>query len=169
MEPLHPRDYIMKYDPATGEPNPYPSHAAQWRYWNGEYCAWLFNPWTGILRSATDVGQDLQGHGMDWYTNATDVGQDLQGHGTVPNLHKDNWKEPIDSREEPEPAVVREETKDLVEVLLYDGKGHAPSNSAPLSSVEARYLDLLKHLGVMGHHGAIAEIAALRKLAGFKD
>jgi len=37
---------------------------------------------------------------------------------------------------------------------------------APLASVEARYKDLLQLLGVQGHDGAIAEIDALRKIAG---
>ena len=26
---------LMKFDPATGEERPYPSHAAQWRSWHG--------------------------------------------------------------------------------------------------------------------------------------
>ncbi len=34
---------------------------------------------------------------------------------------------------------------------------------APLQSVEARYKDLLNHLGVQGHDGAVAEISKLRK------
>lgn len=51
----------MKYDPATGEPRPYPSHAAQWRRWHGHNCAWLFNPWSGERRDARDVGSDTNG------------------------------------------------------------------------------------------------------------
>lgn len=31
---------IMKYDPATGEATPYPSHAQQYRDWHGAI-AWL--------------------------------------------------------------------------------------------------------------------------------
>jgi len=50
----------MKFDPATGEPRPYPSHAEQWRQWHGN-CAWLFNPWTGGTRTAWDVGSDTFG------------------------------------------------------------------------------------------------------------
>ena len=48
---------LMKYDPATGWSKPYPSHAAQWREYNGT-TAWLFNPWTGGRRNAQDVGSD---------------------------------------------------------------------------------------------------------------
>lgn len=51
---------LMRFDPATGEPKPYPSHARQWREYNGS-AAWLFNPWTGQRRDARDVGSDLQG------------------------------------------------------------------------------------------------------------
>lgn len=52
---------VMKYDPATGTPNPYPSHAEQWREWHGKMVAWLYNPWTGELRLAGDVGTDPYG------------------------------------------------------------------------------------------------------------
>lgn len=34
---------LMKFDPANGTPNPYPSHAQQWRDWHGGV-AWLLNP-----------------------------------------------------------------------------------------------------------------------------
>jgi len=51
----------MKYDPATGEQKPYPSHAEQWRHWHGHSTAWLFNPWTGARRLAGDVGTDVVG------------------------------------------------------------------------------------------------------------
>lgn len=53
---------LMKFDPATGEPRPYPSHADQWREWHWKETAWLFNPWTGIRRRAEDVGSDKSGH-----------------------------------------------------------------------------------------------------------
>lgn len=53
---------LMKFDPATGEPKPYPSHAKQWREWHGFGMAWLFNPWTGGRRNAEDVGTDVMGH-----------------------------------------------------------------------------------------------------------
>jgi L-ascorbate metabolism protein UlaG (beta-lactamase superfamily) len=51
---------LMKFDPATGEERPYPSHAAQWREWHGG-TAWLFDPWTGRRRDARDVGSDVHG------------------------------------------------------------------------------------------------------------
>lgn len=53
---------LMKFDPATGEQEPYPSHADQWREWHGEATAWLFNPWSGERRGAGDVGSDTSGH-----------------------------------------------------------------------------------------------------------
>ena len=52
---------LMKFDPATGETKPYPSHAEQWREWHGYGTAWLFNPWTGGRRNAGDVGTDVLG------------------------------------------------------------------------------------------------------------
>lgn len=52
---------LMRFDPATGEAKPYPSHAAQWREWHGHRTAWLFNPWTGGRRNAGDVGSDVLG------------------------------------------------------------------------------------------------------------
>lgn len=52
---------LMKYDPATGWSKPYPSHAKQWREHHGA-TAWLFNPWTGLRRTAEDVGSDTFGH-----------------------------------------------------------------------------------------------------------
>ena len=52
---------LMKFDPATGETKPYPSHAEQWREWHGYGTAWLFNPWTGGRRTAGDVGADVLG------------------------------------------------------------------------------------------------------------
>ncbi len=51
---------LMKFDPATGQEKPYPSHAHQWREYNGT-TAWLFNPWTGERRSAEAVGSDPTG------------------------------------------------------------------------------------------------------------
>ena len=55
------QDILMKFDPATGEERPYPSHAAQWREWHGVGTAWLFDPWTGRRRDARDVGSDVRG------------------------------------------------------------------------------------------------------------
>ena len=54
------QDALMKFDPATGEERPYPSHATQWRNWHG-IAAWLFDPWTGRRRNAYDVGSDVHG------------------------------------------------------------------------------------------------------------
>lgn len=55
------QNILMKFDPATGEERPYPSHAAQWREWHGVGTAWLFDPWTGRCRDARDVGSDVHG------------------------------------------------------------------------------------------------------------
>lgn len=52
---------LMRFDPATGDVKPYPSHAEQWREWHGRKTAWLFNPWTGERRNAGDVGSDTIG------------------------------------------------------------------------------------------------------------
>jgi hypothetical protein len=51
----------MKFDPANGEPKPYPSNADHWRSWHG-HRAWLFNPWTGKQRDPDDIGSDVHGH-----------------------------------------------------------------------------------------------------------
>jgi hypothetical protein len=61
---------LMKYDPATRKEKPYPSHAQQWREYHGQ-AAFLFCPWTGILRDAYDVASDPFGllispPGEDW-------------------------------------------------------------------------------------------------------
>jgi hypothetical protein len=50
----------MRFDPQYRTPNPYPSHAAQYRKWHG-LTAWLYNPWTGDKRLPTDIGSDVQG------------------------------------------------------------------------------------------------------------
>ena len=54
------QEALMVFDPATGSGKPYPSHAHQWRSFNGK-TAWLFNPWSGTRRSAEDVGSDIYG------------------------------------------------------------------------------------------------------------
>jgi hypothetical protein len=48
---------LMKFDPATGWRNPYPSHPEQYMDYHGNV-AWLFNPYTGERRDARDVGSD---------------------------------------------------------------------------------------------------------------
>ena len=57
------QETLMANCPATGCTRPYPSHAAQWRKYNGA-TAWLFNPWSGRRRSAEDVGSDPFGMGI---------------------------------------------------------------------------------------------------------
>lgn len=52
---------LMKFDPATGEEKPYPSHTEQWRIYHGS-TAWLFNPFNGNRRDARDVGSDCFGY-----------------------------------------------------------------------------------------------------------
>jgi hypothetical protein len=54
------QDDLMKYDPTTGTPHPYPSHAAQYRKWHG-LVAWLYNPWNGEKRHPSDIGSDILG------------------------------------------------------------------------------------------------------------
>ena len=54
------QETLMTHCPATGCVKPYPSHARQWRKYNGA-TAWLFNPWTGRRRNAADVGSDAFG------------------------------------------------------------------------------------------------------------
>lgn len=48
---------LMKFDPAAGTENPYPSHPEQYREYHGQV-AWLFNPYNGERRSALAVGGD---------------------------------------------------------------------------------------------------------------
>ena len=57
------QDNLMKFDPATGESMPFPSHAQQYRDYHGEV-AWLFNPWTGSKRNPLDIGSDVFGKGI---------------------------------------------------------------------------------------------------------
>lgn len=54
------KDALMKYDPTNGNPNPYPSHAKQYREYHGKI-AWLVNPWTGDGRDPRDIGTDVFG------------------------------------------------------------------------------------------------------------
>jgi hypothetical protein len=51
---------VMRFDPATCMPRPYPSHAEQYRDWHG-VVAWLYNPWTGDMRDPRDIGSDTFG------------------------------------------------------------------------------------------------------------
>jgi hypothetical protein len=55
------QDRLMRYDPATGTPHPYPSHAGQYRKYHRDV-AFIYNPWTGKMRDAHDIGSDVRGH-----------------------------------------------------------------------------------------------------------
>lgn len=61
---------IMKFDPATRQSNPYPSHAAQWRDYHGQMTAWLFNPWTGELRNPEMAGDTYIDDGLHYEMSA---------------------------------------------------------------------------------------------------
>lgn len=81
-----PQHSLMKFDPATGEPEPYPSHAQQWRNGHPE-TAWLFDPWSGDRRLARAVGLDpfgmlIQPPGEPVYaaSNELAVAQSLARH-----------------------------------------------------------------------------------------
>lgn len=52
---------LMMFDPATKEAKPYPSQADQWREWHGR-TAWIYDPWTGVMRAPEDIGSDTFGH-----------------------------------------------------------------------------------------------------------
>lgn len=52
---------LMRFDPCTGEPHPYPSQAVDYRQFHGAV-AWIYNPWTGEARDLRDVGSDVLGH-----------------------------------------------------------------------------------------------------------
>jgi hypothetical protein len=51
---------MMWYDPATGEDNPKPYYADEYRAYHGKV-AWLYNPWTGKARHPGDIGTDVLG------------------------------------------------------------------------------------------------------------
>ena len=53
--------FLMKFDPASGEPKPYPSRPEDWREYHGRV-AWMFHPWTGRPRDPRDIGSDVFGH-----------------------------------------------------------------------------------------------------------
>ena len=55
---------LMRFDPAYGTPEPYPSHAEQWREYHGYKCAWVYNPWTGDMRDPKDIGSDVLGRAI---------------------------------------------------------------------------------------------------------
>ena len=79
-------DMLMKFDPATGEEKPYPSHAEQWREWHGKSTAFLFNPWWGNRRHAGAVGDDPFGYGIVAEHNAVKTLTDIKsGEATLLN------------------------------------------------------------------------------------
>lgn len=51
---------LMRFDPAYGTKDPYPSEAKQYREWHGGI-AWIFNPYTGDRRHPLDIGSDVTG------------------------------------------------------------------------------------------------------------
>ena len=57
------QDNLMKFDPATGQSTPFPSHAQQYRDYHGKV-AWLYNPWFGTERTPEDIGSDVFGFGI---------------------------------------------------------------------------------------------------------
>lgn len=51
------QDSIMLFDPVTKMSKPFPSHAMQYRYYNG-MIPWKYNPWTGAIRYEEDIKTD---------------------------------------------------------------------------------------------------------------
>ena len=82
------QDTLMTNCPATGSAHPYPSHAAQWRKYNGA-TAWLFNPWTGRRRNAMDVGSDPFGVAIHVETEPYFAG--AMGQGAVVGQVNQDW------------------------------------------------------------------------------
>ena len=54
------QDARMKFSPTDCSKHPYPSHAEQYRKYHGK-AAWLYNPWTGTMRTPEDIGTDSFG------------------------------------------------------------------------------------------------------------
>lgn len=52
---------LMKYAPTNGVQCPYPSNPSDYRGYHGK-AAWLYNPYTGDIRTAEDVGNDVFGY-----------------------------------------------------------------------------------------------------------
>lgn len=57
---------LMLIDPGYGTDRPYPSQADQWREYNGTggkcAVAWIYNPWTRVIRNPMDVASDMFGY-----------------------------------------------------------------------------------------------------------
>lgn len=54
---------LMKFDPATGDEFLWPCSVETYREKNPTF-AWLFNPYTGLLRNAQDVASDVFGFAL---------------------------------------------------------------------------------------------------------
>ena len=54
------QEALMLFDPADGKERPYPSNASQYRKFHKQL-AWIYNPWTGLLRSSQEIAADLYG------------------------------------------------------------------------------------------------------------
>ncbi|MGP1715597.1 MAG: hypothetical protein ACTS9Y_00325 [Methylophilus sp.] len=79
-----PQRLPMKFDPATGKPNPIITDAAAWREKNHK-TAWLFDPWTGLQREAWKVGSDTYGLMVipNSIENSLDIRVDIEGNGNM--------------------------------------------------------------------------------------
>jgi hypothetical protein len=62
--PVPSQDRLMKFDPQSSSPNPYPSLASHYREYHGR-TAWLYNPWTGEPRTAHDYVVDNLGYSIE--------------------------------------------------------------------------------------------------------
>lgn len=55
---------FLRFDPMTGDAMSLESTkvtAEEFRRANGPFAAWLYNPWSGKLRDAGDIGSDMFG------------------------------------------------------------------------------------------------------------
>ncbi len=68
---------LMLYDPATNFATPYPSEANQYREYHPNK-AWLYNPYTGEIRTAEDIAADLFGNKLTVNKPAVDEKVELQ-------------------------------------------------------------------------------------------
>lgn len=53
-------DELMIVDPRNCKERPYPSHAGQFRDFHG-FDAWIYNPWTKVIRDSRDIASDPTG------------------------------------------------------------------------------------------------------------
>ncbi|MGL5282000.1 MAG: hypothetical protein ACRC8W_09705 [Plesiomonas shigelloides] len=51
---------LMKFDPVTGEKDPIPNEAKNYRNFHGDV-AWIYNPYSGEKRDPRDIGTDVFG------------------------------------------------------------------------------------------------------------